>query len=175
MIFNSESVNPSPVVSHLARSHRLAAMIVLIIGFSVGMYIAIGLLIIGTARQAVSATNYQMPFLTAAGILAFASIAYRRAQFGRVRLEVIATLRGLEGLIKHFTQTTLIAVAIAEIIGLLALLIVFFGGSQRDVVVLGLVAGFVVFTNYPRRDAWLKTVKYFAANLYDDEAETRKA
>jgi hypothetical protein len=174
VIFNPEQVKPSALAGSVARAHRSASLIVLAIGFSVGIYTAIGLLLFGTSKQSAPAANYQIQFLFAAGLLAFASIAYRRAQFGRGRLEVVATLRGVEGLIKHFAQTTIIAVAIAEIIGLLALVIVFFGGTQRDVLILGLVGMFVVFTNYPRRDAWLRTVQYFDANLYDNESETKR-
>jgi hypothetical protein len=175
VIFNPEQAKPSALAGRVARAHRSASLIVLAIGFSVGIYVAIGLLLLGTARQAASAANYQVQFLFAAGLLAFASIAYRRAQFGRVRLEVVATLRGVEGLIKHFAQTTIIAAVIAEVIGLLALVIVFFGGTGRDVLIIGLVGVFVIFTNYPRRDAWLRTANYFEAHLYDDESETKNA
>ncbi len=136
---------------------------------------AIGLMILSMSKQTVASSNNEMQFLIAAGLLAFASIAYRRAQFGRVRLEVLATLRGIEGLIKHFAQTTIISVAIAEIIGLLGLVIVFFGGTQRDVLILGIVGMAVVFSNYPRREAWLKTAQYFESNLYKDETETNHA
>lgn len=150
-------------------------MIVFAIGFSIGMYLAIGLIILSMAKQTTVSSNNQMQFLIAAGFLAFAAIAYRRAQFGRVRLEVVATLRGIEGLIKHLAQTTIISALIAEIIGLLGLLIVFFGGTGRDVLIIGIVAIAVVFSNYPRREAWLKTAQYFEANLYQDEAETKNA
>lgn len=177
MIFNSESAQVSALANRVTAAQRKSAMIVLAVGFSVGMYLAIGLMILSMAKpRAVSSSN-QMQFLIAAGFLAFAAIAYRRAQFGRVRLEVIATLRGIEGLIKHLAQTTIISVAIAEIIGLLSLAIVFFGGAERDVLIIGIVAIGVVFSNYPRREAWLKTAQYFDANLYKDEveAETKKA
>lgn len=175
MIFNPEPVQESAVTKSVTAAIRTSSLIVLAIGFSVGIYAAIGLLIVSSSKQSAPQANYQMQFLIAAGFLAFASIAYRRAQFGRVRLEVIATLRGIEGLIKHFAQTTIIAAAIAEIIGLLALAIIFFGGSGRDVFILALVGVFVVFTNYPRREAWLKTAKYFETNLYEEGTETKKA
>lgn len=175
MIFNPEQAHQSALANRVTAARRSASMIVLAIGFSIGIYMAIGLMTLSMAKQTTVSSNNQMQFLIAAGFLAFAAIAYRRAQFGRVRLEVIATLRGIEGLIKHFAQTTIISVVIAEIIGLLSLVIVFFGGSQRDVLIIGIVAIAVVFSNYPRREAWLKTAQYFEANLYQDETETKNA
>jgi hypothetical protein len=175
VIFNPEQTPVSALANRVTVAQSTTAMIVLAIGFSIGIYMAIGLIILGMSKQTVASSNNEMQFLIAAGLLAFASIAYRRAQFGRIRLEVIATLRGLEGLIKHFAQTTIISVAIAEIIGLLSLLIVFFGGTQGDVLILGIVGLAVVFSNYPRREPWLKTAQYFEANLYKDETETKNA
>lgn len=174
MIFNPQQSQSSPLANRVTAAHRRISVIALAIAFSVGIYIAVGLLILSTAKPSGEGPG-NMQFLIAAGLLAFASIAYRRAQFGRVRLEVIATLRGIEGLIKHFAQTTLIAVAIAEVIGLLALVMVFFGATTRDVLIVGIVGLAVVFSNYPRREPWLKTAKYFDANLYADESETKDA
>jgi hypothetical protein len=175
VIFNPEQSQGSALAKRVTAAHRSTSIIVFAIAFSVGIYIAIGLLILSTTKPVTGTSNNQMQFLIAAGLLAFASIAYRRAQFGTVRLEVIATLRGIEGLIKHFAQTTIIAVAIAEIIGILGLVIVFFGGTTRDVLIIGLVGLAVIFTNYPRLDPWLKTAKYFDSNLYANETETNNA
>jgi hypothetical protein len=174
VIFNPEQAQTSALANRVTAAHRKTSTIVLAIALSVGVYIAIGLFIV-TTKPTAGSSNNQMQFLLAAGLLAFASIAYRRAQFGTVRLEVIATLRGIEGLIKHFAQTTIIAVAIAEIIGLLGLVMVFFGGTARDVLIIGIVGLAVIFTNYPRRDPWLKTAKYFDSNLYANETETNNA
>jgi hypothetical protein len=175
VIFNPEQAQVSALANRVKVAQSKTSMIVLAIGFSIGMYMAIGLILLSLSTQAAASSNNEMQFLIAAGLLAFASIAYRRAQFGRLRLEVIATLRGIEGLIKHFVQTTIISVAIAEIIGLLGLLIMFFGGTERDVLILGIVGIALVFSNYPRREAWLKTAQYFGSNLYKDETETKSA
>jgi ABC-type Mn2+/Zn2+ transport system permease subunit len=175
VIFNPEQAQVSALANRVRVAQSKTSMIVLAIGFSIGMYMAIGLILLSLSKQATASSNNEMQFLIAAGLLAFASIAYRRAQFGRLRLEVIATLRGIEGLIKHFVQTTIISVAIAEIIGLLGLLIMFFGGTERDVLILGIVGIALVFSNYPRREAWMKTAQYFESNLYKDETETKSA
>ncbi len=41
----------------------------------------------------------------------------------RLRLEAVAALRGVDGLIKHFLQVTLVSAALAELIGILAVVI----------------------------------------------------
>jgi ABC-type Mn2+/Zn2+ transport system permease subunit len=175
VIFNPQQAQVSALANRVRMAQSKTSMIALAIGFSIGIYMAIGLILLSLSKQTAASSNNEMQFLIAAGLLAFASIAYRRAQFGRLRLEVIATLRGIEGLIKHFVQTTIISVAIAEVIGLLGLLIMFFGGTERDVLILGIVGIALVFSNYPRREAWLKTAQYFESNLYKEETETKSA
>src|SRR6185295_19163023 len=79
------------------------------------------------------------PFYAAAAALAIGSISVRRAQLHRMKLEVVAVTRGVAGLIRHLLNATIIAAAAGEVIGVLALLVVFFGGSQNDVIRLGAV------------------------------------
>ena len=80
-----------------------------------------------------------------------------------MKLEVVAATRGVEGLIKHLLNATILAAAIAEVIGALALVVVFFGGDQNDVIRLGVVALAVSLYNYPRRWAWQRAADYFSA------------
>jgi hypothetical protein len=80
-----------------------------------------------------------------------------------MKLEVVAGTRGVEGLIKHLLNATMLTAAIAEVIGVLALAVAFFGGDQNDVIRLGVVALAVSLYNYPRRSAWQRAVDYFSA------------
>lgn len=167
MIFNPEQAEKSDFSKQVAAAQRTAAMIVMVVAFSIGMYIAIGLILLG-ASKSTAASDYQMHFLIAAAILAFASISFRRSQFGKMRLEYIAGRRGVQGLIRHFVQTTIIAVSVAELIGILALVIIFVGGTQREVLLIGLVGLAIVFSCYPRFAAWQRTIKYFDSITYQD-------
>lgn len=173
MIFNPQEAQPqkSPLARQVAAAQRNAAMIVVAVGFSIGIYVAIGLILLGRGAPSAPSSDYKMQLLIAAGMLAFASVAYRRAQFGRTRLEVVATLRGTQGLLRHFTLTTIIAAAIAEVVGVLALVIAFFGGGQLDILVVGLVGMFVAFSSYPRRAAWQQTAAYFDSLSYQDSEQ----
>jgi hypothetical protein len=167
VIFNPEQAQKSDFSKQVHAAQRTAAMIVMVVAFSIGIYIAIGLILLGTAKRGAS-SDYQKHFLIAAAILAFASITFRRAQFGKVKLEYVAGRRGTQGLIRHFVQTTIIAVSVAELIGILALVIIFVGGSQFEVLLIGIVGLAIVFSCYPRFAAWQRTIQYFDSITYQD-------
>jgi len=147
----------------LAAAHKTAVIVVTALTASIVVYSGAGILILKGSAAPQAELPY--PFYAAAAALAIGSIAVRRAQLHRMKLEVVAATRGVAGLIKHLLNATIIAAAVGEVIGLLALLVVFFGGSQNDVIRLGAVALMVSIYNYPRRSAWQRVVDYFSATL----------
>ncbi|MEK6285886.1 MAG: hypothetical protein AABO57_09115 [Acidobacteriota bacterium] len=146
----------------VAAAHRTALTLVLAFAMSIVIYVGVGLLILNL-RKGNTRTELPYGFYAAAAGLAIGSIVIRRAQLHRMKLEVVAATRGAEGLIKHLLNATILAAAIAEIIGVLALVVAFFGGDQNDVIRLGIVALMVSLYNYPRRSAWQRAVDYFSA------------
>ncbi len=148
----------------LAAAHKTAVIVVTALIASIVVYSGAGILVLKTGPAAPQA-ELPYPFYAAAAALAIGSIAVRRAQLHRMKLEVVAVTRGVAGLIKHLLNATIIAAAAGEVIGVLALLVVFFGGSQNDVIRLGAVALMVSIYNYPRRSAWQRAVDYFSATL----------
>ena len=147
--------------STVAAAHRTALTLVLALAMSIVVYTGAGLLILSLRG---SRTQAQLPytFYGAAAVLAIGSILLRRAQLHGMKLEVVAGTRGVEGLIKHLLNATILAAAIAEAIGILALVVVFFGGDQGDVIRLGVVALAVSLYNYPRLSSWQRVVDYFS-------------
>jgi len=129
---------------------------------SIVIYTGVGLLILNL-RGASPQAQPLYSFYAAAAVLAIGSIVLRRAQLHRMKLEVVAGTRGIDGLIKHLLNATILAAAIAEVIGVLALVVVFFGGDRNDVIRLGVVALAVSLYNYPRLSAWQRAVDYFSA------------
>jgi hypothetical protein len=127
---------------------------------SIVVYTGVGLLILNLRGSQIQA-NPPYVFYGTAAVLAIGALLVRRAQLHRMRLEVVAATRGVEGLIKHLLNTTILSAAIAEIIGVLALVVAFFGGDRNDVIRLGVVALAVSLYNYPRRSAWQRAVDYF--------------
>ena len=148
--------------SQVDAAHRTALTLVLALAMSIVIDTGVGLLILNLRSPGPQA---QLPysFYATAALLAIGSILLRRAQLNRMRLEAVAGARGVEGLIKHLLNATILAAAIAEVIGVLALVIAFFGGDKNDVIRLGVVALAVSLYNYPRRSAWQRAVDYFSA------------
>ena len=148
--------------STVAAAHRSALTLVLALAMSIVVYTGAGLLILGL-RGPNAQVQLPYAFYGAAAVLAIGSILLRRAQLHRMKLEVVAGTRGVEGLIKHLLNATILAAAIAEVIGILALTVVFFGGDHGDVIRLGVVALAVSLYNYPRLSSWQRVVDYFSA------------
>jgi hypothetical protein len=153
---------PATLNSQVAAAHKTALIIVLTFAMSIVIYMGVGLLKLNLKGANVQA-QLPFPFYGGAAALAIGSILVRRALLHRAKLEVVAVTRGVEGLIKHLLNSTIIAAAISEVIGLLALVVAFFGGDQNDVIRLSLVGLAVLVWNYPRRSAWERAVYYFAA------------
>lgn len=150
--------NSEPV----AAAHRTALTLVLALAMSIVVYTGVGLLILNL-RGSTGQAELPYTFYAAAAALAIGSILVRRAQLHRMKLEVVVGTRGVEGLIKHLLNATILAAAVAEVIGVLALVVAFFGGNQSDVIRLGVVALAVSLYNYPRRSSWQRAVDYFSA------------
>jgi hypothetical protein len=153
---------PATLNSQVSAAHKTALIIVLTFAMSIVVYMGVGLLKLNLKGANVQA-QLPFPFYGGAAALAIGSILVRRALLHRTKLEVVAVTRGMEGLIKHLLNSTIIAAALAEVIGLLALVVAFFGGDQNDVIRLSLVGLAVLVWNYPRRSAWERAVYYFAA------------
>ena len=148
--------------NQVAGAYKTALIIVLTFAISIVIYMGVGLLKLNVRGARVQA---QLPFAFygVAASLAIGSILVRRALLHRTKLEVVAVTRGVEGVIKHLLNSTIIAAATAEVIGILALVVAFFGGDQNDVIRLSVVGLAVLVWNYPRRSAWNRAVYYFAA------------
>lgn len=153
---------PASLHDRVAASHRTAVILVVAFTMSIVIYAGVGVLILGV-RGGSPQAELPYPFYAAAAALAIGSIVIRRAQLSGTRLEVVAGTRGVDALVKHLVNATILAAALAEVIGMLALAVAFFGGDRADVIRLGLVAMVVSLYNYPRRSAWQRVVDYFAA------------
>ncbi len=165
MIPNSQTAGTgSTLGAKVAAAHRSAQTIVLAIAFSIAIYLVVGLFLLGAVRPAEAEGTLQLriPFYVAALFLSLGSIAFRRAQLRFVRLQTIAGVQGVAGVIRHLVNTTIISGAIAEAIGIISLLMAIFGGARNDVVICSLIGLMVALSTYPRRAAWEQTVNYIA-------------
>jgi len=151
-----------PLNSQVVAAHKTALIIVLTFAMSIVIYMGVGLVKLNLKSGSVQA-ELPFAFYGGAAALAIGSILVRRALLHRTKLEVVAVTRGLDGLIKHLLNATILAAALAEVIGVLALVVAFFGGETNDVIRLSVVGLAVLVWNYPRRSAWERAVYYFAA------------
>jgi hypothetical protein len=153
---------PSTLQSRVRAAHAAASRIVLAIAASIIIEIAFGIFMINSRQPRLTPTQSPYGLYVGAVFLAFGSIAYRRAQMRRLRLEAVAGLRGIEGLIKHLFQATIVSAAMAEAIGILAIIAGLLSGDQMDVIRFGVVALVVEIFTYPRLRGWQRAVDFFA-------------
>ena len=165
MTTRAEETQAAALEARVAEAQRKASMIVMAITASIVLYVAIAFYIVSLRQPSGLTEQTRIGFYAAAAFLAFGSIFYRRTQMGRTRLEVVAGLRGIEGLLKHFFQVTVVCVAMADLIGVLALLVSFSGGAPNEIVRFGVVAIAVALYNYPRRRSWQQAAAYFAETM----------
>jgi hypothetical protein len=132
---------------------------------SILLYVVIALYIVSRPASFGFSEQTRISFYAAATFLALGSIFYRRAQMRRMRLEVVTGLRGISGLLNHFFQVTVASAAMADLIGVLALVVSFFGADKGDVVRFGVVAVAVALFTYPRRRSWQQAADYFAETM----------
>jgi hypothetical protein len=144
-------------------AHLKASRIVMAMAASIPIYTAVGLLVARSLDDQAASRRPLMPFIVAVIFLALGSTVLRRTQLRWLRLQAVAGLRGVEGLINHLTRTTIMSAALAEAIGLLALVISFLSGDQYYVLIFGVVGFVVAIASYPRRAAWERTVEHFAS------------
>ena len=149
--------------SQVAAIHRKAQTIVLALLVSVLILTALGYWLGGSST--VTRTG-RMPIAFIVGVifLALGSMALRRTQFRQLRLQAVGEARGVGGLLKHLFKVTVISAALAEAIGMLALLVGVLTGEQFYALVFGVVAVVVLLSSYPFRLDWERAAEYFAAD-----------
>lgn len=154
------TLSSAQVRARILSSHHFASLIILGVALSAVVYLAVGLVILNARGPDHEAPQLRIPFYTVALFLGLGSIFLRRTQLRWLKLEVVSGYGGLEGLLKYLVNTTILLAGMAEVIGLLGLILCFIGGDLRDVVTLGLIALVLAISSYPRRSAWEKTVAY---------------
>lgn len=142
----------------LARRHRTAATVV-------GAFLGLTVALVGIAYfSAESLYRPGDPSLAMAlwiSILIFGlgSFVLRRARFQAMRLQDIAALRGLSGLLASLQSTTIQIAFIGGAIALMGFIVTMMTGNYGDMLRAGGVAAIVLISAYPQRSAWQRLVK----------------
>ncbi len=141
----------------LARRHRTAMMVV-------GGMIALTLALIGVAYIAGNSLSRpgdpSLIKLLWVLILIFGlgALPLRRTRFNATRLQDIASLRGLSGLLDTLQGTTIQLAFIGGAIALMGFIMAMLTGDPFDMLRAGGVALVVLLYSYPRKSAWQRVV-----------------
>lgn len=92
-------------------------------------------------------------------VFAIGSLVLRRTKFSAMRLQDIAALRGITGLLKTLQGTTVQVACLGGAIALMGFIITMLTGDQWDMARAGGVALIVLLYCYPRRSAWQRVVR----------------
>ena len=150
----------SPSINEeLARRHRTAAMVV---GAFVGLTIAlvgIAFFAAETLHRPGSDPSLAMALWIAILVFGLGSFVLRRTKLQRMRLQDIAALRGLRGLLASLQATTMQIAFIGGAIALMGFVVTIMTGNKFDMLRAGGVAIIVLISAYPQRGAWQRLVR----------------
>ena len=141
----------------LARRHRAAARVV-----SAVSVFTLALITLGVSGLFNGGLNFNPAAVFALRLsiifLAGGAFVFRRTRFAPMRLQDIASLSGVSGLLETLQWTTVYVALVAGMIALLGFVVSMMTGYWTETVLLGGVALIVLLYCYPRRAAWQSVV-----------------
>jgi predicted ABC-type exoprotein transport system permease subunit len=103
--------------------------------------------------------------------LALGAIVYRRTKFNAMRLQDVASLRGVGGLLDTLHGTTVLVALIGGSISVLGFIFALLTRNGANMLYPGVIAAAVLLYAYPRRAAWGAVVRA----LTDGDADPVRA
>jgi hypothetical protein len=91
--------------------------------------------------------------------LGLGAIAFRRTRFNAMRLQDVAALRGIEGLLDTLQRTTIYVALIGGLISVLGFVFALLTRDGTNMLYPGVIAAAVLLYCYPRRAAWSAVVR----------------
>jgi ABC-type amino acid transport system permease subunit len=161
------------IYDELARRHRIAAMwivgaFLLTLLLSVIAYFAAHVI----HRPSNNPTLYGGLWIA---ILVFGLGAFplRRASFAAMRLQDIAALRGIRGLLVTLQRTTVQLALLGAAIALMGFILSILTGEAGDMLRAGGIAAIVLVYSYPRRYSWRRVVQGVLEKGDADDSPTK--
>lgn len=143
----------------LTRRHRAATMIVWAMIALVLILVTLAFGGIGmNASGRLGSPNFAFALRVVIIFLGLGAVALRRTRFSSMRLQDIAGLRGITGLLATLQNTTTLVALIGGAIAIIGFVIAMTTGEKYDMVWIGLAALAVLFYAYPRRASWQNVV-----------------
>jgi hypothetical protein len=94
-------------------------------------------------------------------VLGLGAIAWRRNKFSAMRLQDIAGLEGVQGLVKTLEKTTIQIALLAEAVATIGFVTTLVTGNELYTYWSGAIAAVVLVYCFPTKSSWLKTVYRF--------------
>jgi hypothetical protein len=149
---------PQSFQDELTRRHRKAAMVV--IATLVMTIVLIGVAFVGGQRiYRPGDQTLAMALWIAIMVFGLGAVALRRTQFSAMRLQDIAALRGISGLLATLQGTTIQLASLGGAIALMGFIVTILTGEKPNMLRAGLIAIAVLLYCYPRRTAWQRVVQ----------------
>src|SRR5207248_1721420 len=151
-------MTPSTIQDELNRRHRFATIVVLIFFLLDGLLVAMayfaGQRIARPADPKIAMGLWIVILVCGLGVFVL-----RRTRFSAMRLQDIAALKGLSGLLKTLEGTTIQIASIAGAIGLIGFIITMITADWSNMLRAAGVSLIVLFYCYPFKSAWERTVR----------------
>jgi hypothetical protein len=170
-------ISPS-AQSELVRRHRLAALVTRAFLVLTVAFTAVAL----TGRAPVVGQGKPDPTLVAfisiaIVMLGIGAVTLRRTRFSAMRLQDIAALRGISGLLATLQNTTIQVALLGGLITILGFVLMMLTADPSYMVSIGIAALAVLIYCYPRRASWQRVVHGIqqAGDANDTSAKGRVA
>jgi len=95
-------------------------------------------------------------------VFGLGAFVVRRTKFAAMRLQDVAAVKGVSGLLKTLQDTTIQVASIGGAIALMGFMITILRGDWTDMLRAGGVAAIVLVYSYPFRSAWQRVVTQLA-------------
>lgn len=157
------AVNPtSPEAqAELARRHKAAS--VTVAGLLVATVLLSIVAFVARPYLVEKPPNVTLDYTTRLVVLFFGlgAVAWRRNRFAAMRLQDIAGLEGVTGLVRTLEKTTIQLALMAVAIAILGFVVTLITGNELYTYWSCAIAVVVLVYCYPSKSSWLKTVYYF--------------
>jgi peptidoglycan/LPS O-acetylase OafA/YrhL len=147
--------------AELARRHKAASTTVL--GLLVAVILLSAVAFVSRPYLVEKVPNTALDFATRLIVLFFGlgAIVWRRNRYSPMRLQDIAGVAGVAGLIKTLEKTTLQLALVAVAIALIGFVVTLVQGNDLYTYWSCAIAVVVLIYCYPTKSSWLKIVYYF--------------
>ena len=145
----------------LERSHAAAVRVVSLVFMLTLVLAALALFLAPRLKLGVNPVNANT-LLFIILFLGLGSVVFRRTKFSPMRLQDIAALRGVRGLLDTLQRTTIYVALIGGLIALLGFAFALLTGDGTNMLYPGVIAVAVLLYSYPRRAAWSAVVRALA-------------